>query len=88
MPSFPAEIQVAIQAAVLAYGCCLVEDKPFWCLRWSLSLVDVQDESVVQEASALLPLWTYTWPRSSLKEAIEWGDQPKLPTSTRELACT
>ena len=70
VPSFPSEIQIAIQAAVLGYGCCPVEEKPFWCLRWLLSLVGLQHEAIVQEATTLLLLWAYTWPRSSLKEAL------------------
>ena len=70
IPSFPYDIQTCIQRLVVWCSSCPVEDKPLWYMWWCLSVAGMPGQLCIQVAEPHILLWKYTWPKSSLKEAM------------------
>ena len=68
--SFPYEVQTCIQWLVVWCKSCPVEDKPYWYMCWCLSVANLSGELLIEVAEPSILLWKYTWPKSSLKEAM------------------
>ena len=86
IPSFPVGIQHSLQFSIVALKDCPVEHKPLWYMSWWVSVANLACSVRVEEADAILLLWTYTWPRSSLKEAV-WRLGATTAVAYQELQC-
>lgn len=70
LATFPGEIQTCIQNDLVHCQACPVDCKPEWYMRWWLSESNLDHAMLPQESKHVLLLWAYTWPKSSLKEAV------------------
>lgn len=70
LASFPLEVTACIQFEIFQSEQCPVEQKARWYIEWWLSMANLQYCVSLEEAEEILLLWAYTWPSSSLKEAL------------------
>ena len=68
--SFPKAIQQSIGPALVSCGDCPVEHKALWYMHWWLSVANLQEPVELFEVEDVALVWAYTWPTSSLKEAL------------------
>ena len=70
LPSFPLEVTACIQFEIFQWEQCPVEQKAWWYVQWWLSMANLHPCVSLEGAEEILLLWAYTWPSSSLKEAL------------------
>ena len=86
MPSFPVGIQHCVPISIITHRECAVEQKPLWYMSWWVSVANLACHVCVTEGETIFLLWVYTWPRSSLKEAL-WRLGAPTAVAYQELQC-